>query len=353
MRVPVRAGVAGRYRISELHPDTLKPITGRGGVPIIRDESGFVRPVGGWHRNLITNAGLDSMASQDIFEVSSGSGIAASMRRYMVVGSDATTPDPTDTQLGSELGRTDSAGGFSRSQQRGDDDGNGNCFMRQTLTRVYTAPSAQIIREIGFSRAAQSNQGPVNIRFIPEDEGGSPISVSLGEGKKLRVDHELMLTTPREQTDVELDIVEYDAGGSPTTTRSFTASVWAYMADTWEFNFSDFGEVTFGTADLTERPAPNASGYFTNTGALGTNAKGTRSGLGGSYTPGSFTLTRGGGITEAQLIGAAIKCAMIGWHNISQLRIGWIVAFQGEDTQPKDSFHTLDLYAELTWGRAE
>src|SRR5690606_6801920 len=154
--------------------------------------------------------------------------------------------------------------------------------------RVYTASGAQTVRELGF--ASRSDGTPARFRWIPEDNEGAPVSISLLNGKKLRVDHALKLLIPREVTGVSVPIVELDVAGEEVETRTFTANVYGF-ADTWANQIGANAASSSGvknaagsSAVITERPSSGS--------IIGFTAAATQ--VIGSYTPGSKTISAGG-----------------------------------------------------------
>lgn len=159
------------------------------------------------HPNLITDQGLDNIAT----------GSPYSLRQYMHVGDGSTTPANGDTSLASEIATTTADGGNNDAESGSIDAGTDEYVATFERTRVYTASGSQNVSEIGFS--ATGGAGDLNMRALLRDGNGDPTTVSLLDGRKLRVTHTLEVRLSRLWQADTVQVEEYDTGGSLVTTH--------------------------------------------------------------------------------------------------------------------------------------
>ena len=212
--IPLHATLKGRVRWQVLDE--------RGVPEIPRTPSGIpVGPVEGVEQpNLITNRGLDGIAQTNWNGTSptSTTASASSWRRRLAIGTGSTAPDVTDTTLDNEVQREATSGTFSNGSNTHFLDDVANDFVAESLvTRLATMTEARNLTEFGFSYLTTDN---IFIRELLRDGGGTPITVSLLEGKTLRVDHtlEVRIPAPVAGTPVTINVEEYDAGSNLTAT---------------------------------------------------------------------------------------------------------------------------------------
>ena len=205
--IPMHATLAGRVRWQVLDE--------RGVPEIPRTPSGVaVGPAEGVEQpNLITDLGLNRMgAALNVFDTSTGS--ANGWRRRMAVGTGSTAPNVADTTLDNEVQRDASSGAFTAGGttyelDTGDDVWRAVSFVN----RVVTMTADRNLTEFGF---AQATSADILIRELLRDGGGTPITVSLLNGKTLRVTHTLTveIAAPAAGTPATINVEEYDAGNN-------------------------------------------------------------------------------------------------------------------------------------------
>lgn len=204
--LPMHARLKGRVRWQVLDE--------RGIPEVPRTPSGVpVGPVEGVDQdNLITNLGMDQIAAYN--SLNAAPNTTSTWRRYLAVGTGSSTPDATDTTLDNEAQRAANSGSFPAGAATGSLDTNANEWIAEaTATRVVTMNTDRNITEFGFSPVASANIG---IRELLRDGSGNPITVSLLDGKTLRLDHTLNVAIPAPPTGhtSSIDIEEYDAGNN-------------------------------------------------------------------------------------------------------------------------------------------
>lgn len=157
-------------------------------------------------KNLIVDAGLDTLGAGD-------TGLAEFIQ-YLAVGTGSTEPDVGDTQLESEMARTNSNGGFSDSA--GFVDG-AEPYWWYKRNRVFTEEQANgNLTELGFFR--ESSGPPMFNRQLFRDINGDPITVVKTNEDQLRVEFEWRIYPPTE--DVDQNIV-VDGVSTAFKTRAY------------------------------------------------------------------------------------------------------------------------------------
>ena len=190
------------------------------GVPEVpRNPSGFAiaSAEGVRQSNLITDQGLDVFATPGSEDSTAGARsilTSSGLRAFLHVGTGSTAPAEADTTLDNEVQRAASNGGFgdgSRSIAFVD----AEKLHRETILvrRAVTMTADRNLTEFGFSHA---NNADVNIRELFRDSGGTPVTISLLDGKIIRVDHTLFLEIPAPDGGIagQFDLEEYDVGNN-------------------------------------------------------------------------------------------------------------------------------------------
>jgi hypothetical protein len=215
--LPLRATVRGHVRWQVLDE--------RGVPEVPRTPSGVaVGPVEGVEQdNLITNRGLDGLAERNWDGTSTTlTGVQTqSWRRRLAIGTGSTAPNVTDTTLDNEVQREATSGTFPEGHNTHYLDEVTDEFVAESLvTRLATMTADRNVTEFGLSYETTGN---IFVRELLRDGGGTPITVSLLNGKTLRVDHtlEVRLPAPVAGTPVTINIEEYDAGNNLVDTTPY------------------------------------------------------------------------------------------------------------------------------------
>ena len=210
--IPLHATLKGRVRWQVLDE--------RGVPEVPRTPSGIpVGPVEGVEQpNLITNLGMDRFPTRNLFNLSPTQ--VPSYRKRLAVGTGSTAPDFTDTTLDNEVQRAQSSGTFSdgSNDYELDTDATPNVYRATSLvTRVVTMTADRNLTEFGL---ADDASGDILIRELLRDGGGTPITVSLLDGKTLRLDHTFYveLPAPEDGQQTTINVEEYDAGDNLVAT---------------------------------------------------------------------------------------------------------------------------------------
>lgn len=164
-----------------------------------------------WFDNLITNAGLDSLA------LGYGDSGAGDKLSYCQLGTNATAPAFTDTALGARVG---AASLFSQTKGIGA----GNLYVWRKAVFRFAAGS---VSGVNLSEVAVSiaSTGTVFSRALLKDTGGSPTTITLAADEILDVVYELRVyvtngtttatfTIDGVSTSVEVEILNFPADAS-------------------------------------------------------------------------------------------------------------------------------------------
>ena len=197
--VPIHARLRGRLR--------WRVLDERGVPEVPRNPSGFaLGPVEGVEQhNLITNAGLDRVATLDINQ--------PEYRNVLAVGTGSVAPAFTDVQLDAEVQRgTNPLGVTDIVTHETDTVGKVWRFSR-AITRGLTMTADRNLTEFGLTSFTTVGGGPLNIRELFRDGVGTPVTISLLNGKTIRIDHTLHCEFPRPDNWVTgtVTVEEYDA----------------------------------------------------------------------------------------------------------------------------------------------
>ena len=317
---------------------------------------------GHWNANLITNTGLNAVATERLMNYSGSlQSLPQQFRAHLRIGTGSTAPAYTNASLANELlegpeGEEeplpgDSNGGFGNVNTFPDPSG-GTIEGHYQITRVITMVNARNLTEYGFSREALTS---LNIRELFRDAGDTPITISIGAGKKIRVDHMLVVSLPWGASAHTLSIEEYDISNALVTTHSITVDG-LFVATQ-----SNTRPRLFKVA-LPPEGASNDQkrvGIYTSTPSsdpLVEASPSTETGINNeAYTPGSYTLTQFATYGEAQantLIYGYVLKQLTALGGSDGGRYGYRVAFQNPLTFEKLDTHTLRLAIVLSWSRA-
>jgi hypothetical protein len=188
------------------------------GVPEVpRNPGGFaIAPIEGVRQpNLITDSGMDQLAT---FDCQLQAPASQSWRRYLRVGTGSVTPAFTDTALAAQAQVDATSGTFPNGSNTGELDTVTNEWVGYLMaTRIVAMTNDRNLTEFGLSPELAGN---LCVRELLRDGGGTPITVSLLNGKTLRVDHtlEVRIPAPAAGHSVSLNREEYDAANNLVAT---------------------------------------------------------------------------------------------------------------------------------------
>lgn len=361
--IPLHATLRGRARWQTLDE--------RGVPEIPRNPSGFaIGPIEGIENpNLITDLGLDNAAIRSVFPYATDA--SATWRNSFAVGTGSTAPAVTDTALVAEAQRAASPGSFANGSIRNGVDGVLNVlWCESTITRVVTMTADRNLTEYGLSHSASA--GNLNIRELFRDGVGTPVTISLLNGKTIKLDHIIRVELPAPAAGLTgtVNIEEYDAANVLVSTTPYS----------YVFGPHGLTDASPSTSDSSTHqrviqvwdPAGSYINYgtspslFTNVGvrrisaawtyALNTNPTTDPSGSGSLanvslqvYSTGTYTRLRRFTVP----VGSG-NAAWGGWQiNLNDgLTRGWALYFTSPATYTKVNTKTLRVGLISTWARA-
>lgn len=340
LRAKARVGLGGRMSFVVMDADGNVE-RGRGGVPIFRDPSGFVRRCGVDVPNLITDAGFREAPTDLFFDPDTNSGRT---RRTMRLGSGSGVPAPSDVALGAQFASTSGDGGFAAPAFVFDESDPNTLVIEQGTYRYYTngSGSGVVASEYGFDPGG----GDLRIRSLFRDGNGDPASITIPDGKSLRALHTLRGEFPKE-TAVTLTVNELDAGGAQVGSVDYAAKLVPWLRPTSE---SSSANTLVGRAWTLYRPTKSMS-YGYPVGDANTNAD--TAGVSSAWDAG--TLTREWAGTFGASKTADVDAYAMGDFVTGSLVFGaWLVVLDPAGPNApiqQDDLHTLTVRIALTYGR--
>ena len=386
--LPIHANLRGEVRWQTLDE--------RGVPEIPRNPGGFaVGPIEGVTQpNLITNLGLNNIATQEI-RYANHNFLATGIlpwRRWLAVGTGSVTPAFTNTKLANEAQRElNNSGPFSDgtwwSELRGDPDPE-VLRMSASMNRVCVMTAARNLTEFALGHSTNTTDPDpeehfleANIRELFRDEHGTPITISLIGGKTIAVLHTLQvdLPMPIDGTPGVVNIEEYDAAdnlaattpydivyglithdGSHAGSRANTFDHWQPCRQTTRpMNFHR----SIGLSAIAVPLTFSRTGMFTSgTQLLPASTTPTAADVGGSdylcerapYNPGTYT--------RVKTVGLGPNIAVGDWYGWLQRGLvegaqnngysGFAVVFTNPATFPVPSSDEIFVSTVSTWGRA-
>ena len=201
--------------------------------------------------NLITDAGMNDIGARVNI---------SSLFAYLGVGTDSTVPDVSDTTLGAEVDRTNSAGGFGATSGyvTGSHALDAPYWYQERIRLFLEGEGNGNLTELGWF---QSSVGSTMIvRSLFKDGAGTPITVTKTSDDQLKVTYSWRMYPP-------LDIVTGSFILTHTaTTHSFSASALNIIANrAWG---NDHGNLVEMLNYYSSRACVSASGLVSPTGSV-------------------------------------------------------------------------------------
>lgn len=223
--LPMRARLRGRVRWQVLDERGVPEVPRTASGHAIGPQDGVEQP------NLITNLGLDAVVTEDVFATSPASTLT--WRRRLAVGTGSTAPDVTDTTLDAEVQRDATSGTFSNGSTSYELDNVANVWRATSLvTRLVTMTADRNLTEFGL---AQATTADLRIRELFRDGIGDPVTISLLNGKTIRMDHTLTveIAAPVAGNAASINVEEYDAANALVATIPYDV---VYGGRIWSAN---------------------------------------------------------------------------------------------------------------------
>lgn len=211
--VPIHATIKGKVRWQVLDERMVPEIP--------RGPNGFpLGPIEGIEQdNLITDHGMNRIAVLNLFSTAVGAG---NWRGRLAVGTGTALPAVTDTTLQAEVQRDATSGAFPAGATTFRLDTTANNWVSTSMvTRIVTMTADRNLTEYGFAEATTAD---IHIRERLRDGGGNPTTVTLLNGRSLRVDHTAGVTiaAPSAGHTATINIQEFDAAGVLVSTTAYS-----------------------------------------------------------------------------------------------------------------------------------
>ena len=342
--LPLHATLKGRVRWQVLDE--------RGVPEVPRTPSGVaVGPVEGVAQvNLITDLGLDRLAELNFFERSPTSTLA--WRRRLAVGTGSTAPDISDTTLDNEVQRASTSGTFSNGTNTYAYESGDEVFRAVSrVTRIATMTADRNLTEFGL---AQNTTGDILIRELLRDGGGTPITVSLLNGKTLRLDHDLTVEVPAPPAGATttIDVEEYDAGNNLVATTPYDVTYGPRAHSAHVSYLLEIGQGMMNPRNLAGRPKRiSSAATYAPLLSLSTDTLANANAPAASaYATGTYTRTRSYTVPVGDGNGD-----WYGYHFDTSGGTnggGFVALFTSPATYTKVNTDTLRISYRLTWARA-
>lgn len=326
---------------------------------------------GGEQHNLITDQGLDQIASTVIFaQLHTASSLATyfPIMRYAAVGTDNTEPDPSDTALGNEIARTDTTFASDTAQRTAP----GVWELTRSIEFDYEAAVGNLT-EWAFS--FQSTAGGIFNRELFRDDEGDPDVVTKTTDEKLRLIYTLEVAlSPVTMTAASFDIANVGTvsgnymliGGAAAsgTPRGIAPDVklfnWLAGASFTGMQAASPGIGALHAIATDQSGATYASDVTPSTTTSPQTWTNTLEQPRDPYTPGSFTRTGGlwrfetnqGNLNPVRafyILGASENAqgSVSSWHHA-----GYVFDLDGGSEFTKDNEHVLFIgLPTVSWGR--
>lgn len=300
-------------------------------------QDGSSRVLADWFPNLITDAGLNAVATTDPFR---------QLTKFCKVGSGSTAPSVTDTALVSHVaGAQASSGDFLV-------DATGYVTVSPTLYYTYDTETYLFalgavvgnISEIGVGTQAAAG-GVLFSRALIKDAGGSPTTLTLAADEQLRVTYELRwyvstvdVVTTQTLAGVERTVtVRPISVATNTFVQNFPGQGRAYDYG-WETgrNFTGWG------SGLSSAFSTSIAGYVhMSSFANGASSYGA---LEAAYVPGNFW------VDVRLVINTATANGTIGAFQLGTSGLGtWQIGFSPGIV--KNNAQRLEMVVRYSWGR--
>ena len=343
--MPVHATVRGRVR--------WRVLDERGQPEAPRGPSGVaIAGVGGVEQpNLITNLGLNRMAALNCLSVTTTVTTPGTWRRRLAVGTGSTAPAVGDTTLDAEAQRAMTSGGFPNGSVAYELDTTANEWVAEsTVTRLVTMTASRNLTEFGL---AHDETGDIIIRELLRDGGGTPITVTLLEGKTLRVDHtlEVRIPAPASGNQASINIEEYDVGDNLSATLPYDITHGGYdTMDNPVGVFTIWNPALVG--DSATYAVSSSFAYARTSAPSGFIAASETLMTLEDYVPGSYERIQRATFTTAQANTALYGFRFAGGTIGTAINRGWIIRFDDPATYTKLDTDTLRVGLVSAWARA-
>lgn len=311
---------------------------------------------------MIPNAGLDNIAAYSAWQSLSGStndGSGSQWLAYAAISEDSSTPTASDTNIGPEVMRTNSTGGFSRSATAIRDTDANRLGVSIERAYVFEIDGNYNITKYGYVPLdAGGNFSWIDLtREDPNDPGSDPVALTLVPGDELQLWQTLTITVPW-SVDLEQFIITGTDGNDSAGTHDAYCGFYSTsailmtanndgLADMirqvfWPGNVNIFAVATAQAAS-TARDQGVAS---SSAGQSVTAAAAVAEYVSGNYYRDklfTFTTAQGNMSITGIAFGRFATTMTVTANN------GFKIVFDDPATFEKDNLHTLTLTFRVSW----
>ena len=312
---------SGRFRDGEL-PEAAVGVEGwitlraKSRFGTIRRERQFKLGHPSFH-NLILNSGLDFLA------------MTGPQWSHFRVGVGTTPPDPTDTQLGNDVGSLSSLGSGQGGRVGSPDY---YCWRRSTYQNAIGALGNVILTECGVYGSGSG--GRLFSRELIRDSSGDPTSFPISDDEQLQAIYEVRMYAPTADANFTANIGPdpYDA-----TVRALDVN-----GSAWNLPSQTTNTTPFASGNINQQSLYAGGMVSMETPAPGSLIADATEGGTSEYVPGSYERT----------ISATWPSGTSGNVNTVRRRFSSCMFQVGlEPSFPKTSEISLTLHQKVSWGR--
>ena len=291
-------------------------------------------------KNLITNSGMEMLASSDRFP------------SFLRVGAGSAEPRPTDTALASQL--ASKSGAVTNAQGQNVEEG--YAFMRAQ----WLFPEGAVVGNVSeLGIASNASSGPLFNRALIRDVNGQPTSITVLSDEQLRVVWEYRVYWPKTDSVVKV-VNEADESEVYTcTARPIFAGSWFVGNANTGFFYGRSAGMSRSTGNSstggkgTYIPGPYAlrepdGVHQSIRGVIGPNLSRAEGGQGYVVHRASLALNEA---NDAQGIGGVILCYGGTTNHSNQMKQYFQIKF--DPPIPKTAKHKLEIDVKLSWSRAD
>lgn len=311
---------------------------------------------------MIPNAGLDNIAAYQPWQSLSGStpdGSGSQWLAYAAISEDSSEPTASDTNIGPEVMRTNSTGGFSRSATAIRDTDANRLGVSIERAYVFEIDGNYNVAKYGYvPLSAAGNFSWIDLfREDPNDPGSDPVTLTLVPGDQLQLWQTLTITVPW-SVDLEQFIITGTVGNDGAGTHDAYCGFYSASATLTTVNndgLADMIRTTFWPADSNIFAVATAQAASTardqSVASSGAGSSVTAAAVVAEYVSGTYYRDKLFTFTTAQG-NMSITGIAFGRFSTSMsvaASNGFKIVFDDPATFEKDNLHALTLTFRVSW----
>lgn len=309
-----KVGIKGEYMLEAVRPD------------------GSIRKLTDWFSNLITDVGLDSVASN-------------SWKQTCQIGTGTTAPAYTDTALAAASASTQ-----SRTAETYESGGSPDYWAQVSTSYTFPVGVYGTFTEVGISRGLHTaSPSYLFSRELIRDGAGNPTSITVLSDEYLIVTYRIRLYPPI--VDVTGVVSVAGINYNYILRAQFVGNFWGWYGGL-QGTGGAFGYYNRGNGNGMYKAYDGVKGAITG-GPSGTNAPGSFLVAGPAYINGSYyrRTTYAFDFGAANFAGGGIKCIAFAADLAQNYNQIGTYQIEFDPILPKDSTIRLDITTQISWGR--